>query len=328
MLAEKLDVVRGMFHGHDYSLGILGQPSERRVALANATDWILKQQDEAAARVQDDEAKRKERQRFQIAVVELGKAFALASASDFARGLKEEVGFLQAVRSAIVKTAPIGKLSSRSKQFAIEQLINASVANAEIVDILSAAGLKSPDISILSEEFLLEMQNLERRNLALDALQKLLNGEIKSRAKRNIVQSKAFSERLEEAVARYHSNAISTVEMIQELIDLAREIRASADRGAEEGLSDDELAFYDALAQNENAVDVMGNEQLRVIAHELLESMKSNVTVDWHKKESARAKMRIMVRRILKKYGYPPDLAKEAVRTVIAQAEAVLSGLS
>lgn len=325
VLAEKLDVVRGMFHGHDYAGGVSGEPAERLVALADATDWILKKQDEAAARVEGDEAKGKERQRFQLAVVELGKAFALASASDFARDVKEEVGFFQAVRSAIVKSLPGAKLSARSKQFAIEQLIDASVSNAEIVDILSAAGLQSPDISILSDEFLLEMQHMDRKNLALDALQKLLNGEIKSRSKRNVVQSKAFSERLEEAVARYHSNAISTVEMIQELIDLAKDIKAAADRGAEEGLSDDELAFYDALAQNESAVEVLGNEQLRIIAHELLESMKSNVTVDWHKKESARAKMRILVRRILKKFGYPPDLAKEAVRTVIAQAEAVLS---
>ena len=327
VLAEKLDVVRGMFHGLDYTLGISGEPAERLVALADATDWILKKQGEAASRVEGDEAKSKERQRFQLSVVELGKAFALASASDFARDVKEVVGFFQAVRSAIVKVSPGGKLSSRSRQFAIEQLINASVANAEIVDILSAAGLQTPDISILSDEFLLEMQSMDRKNLALDALQKLLNGEIRSRAKRNIVQSKAFSERLEEAVARYHSNAISTVEMIQELINLAKDIKASADRGGEEGLSDDELAFYDALAQNESAVEVMGNEQLRVIAHELLESMKSNATVDWHKKDSARAKMRILVRRILKKFGYPPDLAQEAVRTVIAQAEAVLSEL-
>ncbi len=328
VLREKLDIVRSFFHGHDYSMGMAGEPAQRLVALADAVDWVLKRQDEASAAARDDESKAKERQRFQSTVGELGKAFALASASDFAREIKEEVGFLQAVRSAIVKSSPVGKLTSRSKQFAIEQLINASVANAEIVDILSAAGLQSPNFSILSEEFLLEMQNMGRKNLALDALQKLLNGEIKSRAKRNVVQSKAFSQRLEEAVARYHSNAISTVEMIQALIDLARDIKASAERGGEEGLSDDELAFYDALAQNESAVEVMGNEQLRVIAHELLESMKSNATVDWHKKESARAKMRILVRRVLKKYGYPPDLAKSAIRTVIAQAEAVLSEVS
>jgi type I restriction enzyme R subunit len=144
-----------------------------------------------------------------------------------------------------------------------QQLINASVAKAEIVDILSAAGLQSPDFSILSEEFLFEMQNMGRKNLTLDALQKLMNSKIKSRAKRNVVQCKAFSQRLEEAVARYHTNAISTVKMIQALIDLARDIKASAERGGEEGLSDDKLAFYDALAQNESAFEVMRNEPLR-----------------------------------------------------------------
>jgi type I restriction enzyme R subunit len=328
VLGEKLDIVRVMFHGHDYTKGITGQPKDRLKALADAIDWILKIQDEAASKETGDEAKKKERQRFQLSVLELGKAFALAAASDFARTIKEEVGFFQAVRAAIVKTSPTGKLSARSRQFAIEQLINQSIANAEIIDVLGAAGLQTPDISILSEEFLMEIQSMDRKNLALDALEKLLNGEIKARSKRNIVESKAFTQRLQEAVARYHANAISTVEMIQELIDLARDVRASAARGEEHGLSDEELAFYDALAQNESAVEVMGNEQLRIIANELLNAMKSNVTVDWHKKESARAKMRVLVRRILKKFGYPPDLTNEAIRTVIAQAEAVLSEIA
>jgi type I restriction enzyme R subunit len=165
---------------------------------------------------------------------------------------------------------------------------------------------------------------MERKNLALEALTKLLNGEIKSKAKRNVVESRAFSERLEEAVARYHSNTISTVEMLQALIDLAQDIKASADRGEAEGLSDEELAFYDALAQNETAVEIMGNEQLRIIAHELLEQIRGNVTVDWHKKESARARMRILVKRILKRFGYPPDLSSDAVQTVLEQAETLM----
>ncbi|MCT4372567.1 DUF3387 domain-containing protein [Yangia mangrovi] len=152
----------------------------------------------------------------------------------------------------------------------------------------------------------------------------MLNGEIKSRTKRNVVESRAFSQRLEEAVARYHANAISTVEMIQALIDIAKDVKASAMRGEAEGMSDDELAFYDALAQNDTAVEAMGNEQLRIIAHELLDQVRRNATVDWHKKESARAKMRILVRRILRKYGYPPDLSKEAIQTVLEQAEALL----
>ena len=155
----------------------------------------------------------------------------------------------------------------------------------------------------------------------MEALRKLINGEVRSRSRVNVVQTKAFSDRLEDAIARYHTNAITTAQVIQELIDLAKDIRAARMRGEEEGLSEDEIAFYDALAENESAVDVMGDEQLRVIAHELLSSLKSNATVDWEHRENARAKMRVMVKRILRKYGYPPDLQDAAVQTVLQQAE-------
>jgi type I restriction enzyme R subunit len=296
-------------------------------ALGDAVDWIVGQQAQAARQKSSNVDKKKELSRFQDAALELSRAFALASSSDLAKDVKDEVGFLQAVRAAMTKTTVRGKLSSRAKQFAIEQLVNKAVADAEIVDILHAAGIKTPDISILSDEFLLEIKSMERKNLALEALKKLLNGEIKSKAKRNIVESRAFSQRLEEAVARYHANAISTVEMIQTLIDLAKDVKVSAARGEAEGLSDEELAFYDALAQNESAVEAMGNEQLRLIAHELLDQVRKNATVDWHKKESARARMRILVKRILKKYGYPPDLSTEAAQIVLEQAETLLKDL-
>lgn len=324
LLGEKLDIVRNMFFGHDYSAGLDGAATTRLKALGDAIDYIVGQQAEAARQTTVEAAKKKKLSRFQDATLELSRAFALASSSDLARDVKDEVGFLQAVRAAMTKTAVRGKLSSRAKQFAIEQLVNKAVADAEIVDILKAAGIKTPDISILSDEFLLEIQSIDRKNLALEALKKLLNGEIKSKAKRNVVESRAFSQRLEEAVARYHANAISTVEMIQTLIDLAKDVAASAQRGEAEGLSDEELAFYDALAQNETALEAMGNKQLRIIAHELLEQVRKNATVDWHKKESARARMRILVKRILKKYGYPPDLSQGAVQIVLEQAEALL----
>ncbi|MEC5292990.1 MULTISPECIES: DUF3387 domain-containing protein [unclassified Aurantimonas] len=191
------------------------------------------------------------RRRYQDAVLELSKAYALASASDEARAIRDEVGFFQAVRAALVKTTATGKMSNQAKTFAVEQLLNAAVANAEIVDILKAAGIQSPDLSILSDEFLAEVQQMEKKNLALEALKKLLNGEIRSRSRSNVVETKSFSRRLEEAVARYHANAISTVEMINELIALAKDIRASAARGKEQGLSPEELAFYDALAEKE-----------------------------------------------------------------------------
>ncbi|QUS36271.1 type I restriction endonuclease subunit R [Falsirhodobacter algicola] len=324
LLAEKLDVVRSMFNGHDYSLGLSGSAQARLKALGDAVDWIVGQQTNKAQTASTEAEKKKQLSRFQDASLEMSRAFALASSSDLAKSVKDEVGFLQAVRAAMAKTSAKGKLSSRAKNFAIEQLVNKAVADAEIVDILKASGIKTPDISILSDDFLLEVQSMERKNLALEALKKLLNGEIKSRTKRNVVESRAFSQRLEEAVARYHANAISTVEMIQALIDIAKDVKASAMRGEAEGMSDDELAFYDALAQNDTAVEAMGNEQLRIIAHELLDQVRRNATVDWHKKESARAKMRILVRRILRKYGYPPDLSKEAIQTVLEQAEALL----
>lgn len=197
------------------------------------------------------------------------------------------------------------------------------MVSTEIVDILKAAGLQSPNIAILSDDFLAEVKGLEKKNLALEALKKLLGDEIRSRSKSNVVQSKAFSERLDAAVARYHTNAITTVEVIQALIELAQDIRAALARGEEQGLSDDEIAFYDALAENVNARAVMGDEKLRVIAHVLLTRVKGNVSVDWQNLESARARLRVLVKRILREYGYPPDLQDEAVQTVLRQAEAL-----
>ena len=324
LLLEKYEIVRGMFAGHDYSLGISGKPFKRLRALADGIDCILKWQQAEAAKVDSQEAKKQAHRRYQDAVLELSKAYALASASDDAAEIRDEVGFFQAVRAALVKTTATGKISDRAKSLAVEQLLNQAVANAEIVDILKAAGLDSPDISVLSDQFLADIQKMEKKNLALEALKKLLNGGIKSRSKSNVVEAKTFSRRLEEAVARYHANAISTVEMIQELIALAKEMQAASARGEEMGLTPEEIAFYDALAGNDSAVEAMGSEQLRVIAHELVEQMRGSITVDWQHKASARAKMRILVKRILKRFGYPPDLEQEAVQTVLAQAELLL----
>lgn len=328
VLQEKYEIVREMFVGHDFSAGITGKPQERLRALAFAMDWISKWQEIEAAKVHGVDAKKKAHRRYQDAVLELSKAYALASATDAAAELRDEIGFFQAVRAALVKTTATGKLSDRAKSLAVDQLLNQAVANAEIVDILKAAELDSPDISILSDRFLADVQRMEKKNLALEALKKLLNGEIKSRSKTNVVESKAFSRRLEDAVARYHSNAISTVEMIQELIAMAKDLQAASARGDELGLSAEEIAFYDALASNESAIEAMGSEQLRIIAHELVEQMRNSVTVDWQHRASARAKMRILVKRILKTFGFPPDLEQEAVQTVLAQAELLLSEIS
>ena len=253
----------------------------------------------------------------------LSRAFALAAATDEAKGIRDEVAFFQTVRAALVKsTGAAGTGKSKAElDLAVQQLINEAVVSTEIIDILEAAGIESPDISILSDEFLEEVRAMEKKNLALEALKKLLNGEIKSQLRTNVVQHKAFTERLQSAVNRYHNNAITTAQVIEELIQLAKDVKAARDRGEEEGLSLDEIAFYDALARNDSARDVLGDENLRVIAHELLEKVRGNVTIDWMHSENARARIRVMVKRILRQHGYPPDLEDAAVRTVLEQAE-------
>lgn len=321
VLLEKYEIVRDMFHGFDYMRGVTGSPQERLVVLAEAIEWVLDMQQKAAASETTPEAKKRAHRRFSDAVLALTKAFALASASDEARDIRDEVGLFQTIRAALVKSAPGAGKTARERELAVQQIVSRAVVSTEIVDILGAAGMQSPDISILSDEFLAEIQGMEKKNLSMEALRKLLNGEIRSHSKANVVQTKAFSERLEDAIARYHNNAITTAEVIQELIRLAKDIRAARQRGEEDGLSPEEIAFYDALADNQSAVEAMGDDQLRVIAHELLTNLKKTVSIDWTQRESARARMRVLVKRILRRYGYPPDLEDAAVQTVLQQAE-------
>jgi len=325
VLLEKFDVVAAMFNGFDCTPGISGNPVARLKCLAEAIEFILARQHEAAAREMSDEARKAAHRRFQDAVLALTKAFALAAASDEAREIRDDIAFYQTVRAVLVKTGGGGG-SAGDRDFAVQQLIDRSVVSTEIVDILRAAGLTTPDISILSDDFLAEVKAMERPNLALEALKKLLGDQIRSRSRTNAVESRRYSERLTDAIARYHTNAVSTVEVLQTLIELAKEIRAQQERGEAEGLTADEIAFYDALADNESAVDVMGNDNLKVIAAELVNSLRANATVDWSHRESARARMRVLVKRILRKYGYPPDLQDVAVQTVIQQAELLAAG--
>lgn len=329
VMIEKYEIVRDMFApdntpgGFDYRRGLDGSPQERLCVLAGAIEWVLALQQREAEQESSEEGKKRAHRRFNDAVLSLSKAFALAAASDEARDIRDEVGFFQTVRAALAKSAPAAGGTSAERDFAVQQIVSRAVVSTEIVDIMKAAGIESPDISILSDEFLAEVQAMEKKNLAMEALRKLLNGEIRSQARTNVVQMRSFSERLEQAVARYHSNAITTAEVIQQLIALARDIRAARQRGEEEGLSPEEIAFYDALAENESALEVMGDDKLKVIAHELLTSLKGSVTVDWAHREAARARMRVLVKRILRKYGYPPDLQDAAVQTVLQQAEAL-----
>ncbi|GAB3363740.1 MULTISPECIES: type I restriction endonuclease subunit R [Giesbergeria] len=328
VMMEKYEVVRDMYHGFDYVCALTGTPHERLVMMAGAIEWILSLQQKLAEKESTPEGKKNAHRRYQDAVLALSKAFALASASDEAKKIREEVGFFQAIRAALVKSATGSGVTAQERELAIQQIVSRAVVSTEIIDILTAAGIKSPDISILSDEFLAEVQQMERKNLALEALRKLINDGIRSRSKANVVQTKAFSERLEDAVARYHANAITTAEVLQELIELAKDIRSAHQRGEESGLSDEEIAFYDALAENESAVQMMGDDNLRLIAHELLVSLRENISVDWAHRESARARMRVLVKRILRKYGFPPDLQDSAVQTVLQQAEALSSSWS
>ena len=328
VMMEKYEVVRDMYHGFDYASAMSGTPQERLAMMAGAIEWILDLQQKLAAKEKTKDGKKNAHRRYQDAVLALSKAFALASASDEAREIREEVGFFQAIRAALVKSSTGSGVTQQERELAIQQIVSRAVVSTEIVDILAAAGIKSPDISILSDEFLAEVQQMEKKNLALEALRKLINDGIRSRSKANVVQTKAFSERLEDAVARYHANAITTAEVLQELIQLAKDIRAARQRGEEQGLSDEEIAFYDALAENESAIQMMGDDKLKLIAHELLVSLRENVSVDWAHRDSARARMRVLVKRILRKYGYPPDLQDAAVQTVLQQAEALSSGWS
>jgi len=325
VMMEKYEVVRDMYYGFDYVTALVGMPQERLAMMAGAIEWILELQQKLAAKETTKEGKKNAHRRYQDAVLALSKAFALASSSDEAREIREEVGFFQAIRAVLVKSSTGSGVTQQERDLAIQQIVSRAVVSTEIVDILTAAGITSPDISILSDEFLAEVQQMEKKNLALEALRKLINDGIRSRSKANVVQTKAFSEQLEDAVARYHANAITTAEVLQELIQLAKDIRAARQRGEESGLSDEEIAFYDALAENESALQIMGDDKLRLIAHELLMSLRENVSVDWAHRDSARARMRVLVKRILRKYGYPPDLQDTAVQTVLQQAEALSS---
>ena len=241
------------------------KPQARLAIMAGAIDWVLTLQQADAAKETTEEGKKRAHRRYADAVVALSKAFALAAASDEASAIRDEVGFFQAIRAALVKSVPgDGKKSTAERELAIQQIVSRAVVSTEIVDIMKAAGLESPDISILSDEFLAEVRETEKKNLAIEALKKLINGEVRSQSKRNVTQSKAFSERLEAAIARYHANALTTAQVLEELIQLAKDIRAARARGEETGLSDEEIAFYDALAENESARQVMGEPTLRV----------------------------------------------------------------
>jgi type I restriction enzyme R subunit len=231
------------------------------------------------------------------------------------------VGFFQAVKAVLTKGMTGDRRSPEEIDLAIRQIVSKAVASDEVIDIFAAAGLKKPDISILSDEFLAEVREMPQRNLAVEMLRKLLEGEIKTRGRKNIVQSRSFAEMLEKSLARYQNRAIETAQVIEELIALARELREADRRGDELGLTQDEIAFYDALEVNDSAVQVLGDATLRIIAQELVKAVRNSVTIDWTVRENVRAQMRVLIKRILRRYGYPPDKQARATELVLEQAE-------
>ena len=307
VMQEKYEICCDLFHGFDWSAWKTGTPEERLALLPAAQEHILAQPDG--------------KERFVKAVLELSKAFALAVPHEEAMRIRDDVAFFQAVRSALVKRSPSDARLEEELDHALRQLVDRAVAPEGVVDIFAAAGLKKPDISILSEEFLAEVRDMPQKNLAVELLRKLLQGEIRTRRRKNVVQARRFSEMLERAVRRYQNRAIEAAQVIEELIALAREMREADRRGEELGLSEEEVAFYDALAANKSAVEVLGDKTLRKIAQELVRLVRENVTVDWAQRENVRAYLRVLVKRTLRKYGYPPDKQEEATQTVLKQAE-------
>jgi type I restriction enzyme R subunit len=307
VMLEKHEVCLGLFHGFDWSPWTRGTPQERLSLLPAAQEHILAQKDG--------------KNRVLKAVTELSQAFALAVPHADAMRIRDDVGFFQAVRAVLAKGAAGERKTDEELDHAIRQIISKAVVSDEVVDIFAAAGLKKPDISILSDEFLAEVRGMPQRNLAVELLQKLLKGEIKQRSKRNVVQSRSFAELLEQAIRKYQNRAIETAQVIEELIQLAKDMRAANARGEALNLNEDELAFYDALEVNDSAVKVLGEPTLTKIARELVETVRKNVTIDWTVRENVRAQLRVIVKRVLRKYGYPPDKQEKATQTVLEQAE-------
>ena len=245
---------------------------------------------------------------------------------DEALRIRDGVGFFQAVRAALVKHIPDDRKPPSVLDHAVRQIVSKALVSDEIVDIFAAAGLKKPDISILSDEFLAEIRAMPQRNLAVELLRKLLVGEIKTRSQRNVVKARSFTELLERSIRRYQNRAIETAQVIEELIALAKDMRAANARGEELGLTEDELAFYDALETNDSAVKVLGEPTLKTIARELVATVRKNVTIDWTLRQNIRAQLRVLVKRILRKYGYPPDKQEKATQTVLEQAALLSEG--
>ena len=312
LMQEKYDVCCGLLHGFDWRAWTEGTPQARLSLLPAAQEHVLAQEEG--------------KERCLVAVRELSQAFALAVPHEEAVRIRDDVGFFQAVRAALSKQAATEARAEEDLDLAVRQIISRAVASEGVIDIFAAAGLDKPDISVLSDEFLAEVRDMPHRNLAVELLQKLLKGELTVRRRKNVVQARSFAEMLEQSLRRYQNRAIEAAQDIEELIQLAQEMREANARGEQLGLTEDELAFYEALETNDSAVKVLGDDTLREIARELVETVRRNVTIDWAQRESVRAYLRSRVRRILRRHGYPPDKQEKATQTVLEQAEVLSEG--
>ena len=309
----KYEICCGLLHGFDRSLWLKGKPQERVTLIPQAQEFILAQEDG--------------KERFVAAVSDLSRAFALAGADEEALRIRDEVSFFQTVKVALVGPTLEKHRAEEDLNLAVRQIVSrAIVPEQQVLDVFTAAGLEKPDISILSDQFLDEVRELPQKNVAVELLRKLLSDEIKTRRRKNVVEARSFADMLEQAIRRYQNRSIESAAVIEELIDLAREMREADKRGEELGLSEAELAFYDALSVNDSAVEVLGDETLRGIAQELVVAVRKNVTIDWTIRENVRAQLRVIVKRILRKYGYPPDQQESATQTVLEQAAVLMDG--
>jgi type I restriction enzyme R subunit len=302
-----LEVVRGILHGFDYSSFFSSAVRDKLSLILRAEDFILGVDDG--------------KNRYVREVSLLGQAYALAKPDPATFENADEIAFFQAVKARLTKFETGDSDRDENYDSVIRNIVNSAIASDQVVDIFSAAGLEKPELSILSEEFLKEIEGMKYKNVAIELLKKLLSDEIKIRSKHNLAKSKSLMEMLDGAIKRYQNNLLTTAEIIEELIRIAREINAADKRGQDMGLSEDELAFYDALETNDSAVSVLGNEQLRAIAREIAEKVRCNATIDFTIKETARARIMVLVRRVLNKYGYPPDKQPAAIDLIMKQAE-------
>ena len=309
IMLEKYEIVSGMLHGFDYQRFFSGGVTDKMRIIIEAQEFVL--------------AQKNGKDRYLAYVTQLSQAFALSVPHQEALKIRDDVGFFQAVRARLAKYETGGGKTQDEIDSAIKQIISKAIASDKVIDIFAAAGIKKPDISILSDEFLAEVKDMPHKNLAFELLKKLLNDEIKSRSKRNLIQGRSFAEMLENAIRKYQNKAIEAARVIEELIELAKKIREADRRGEDLGLTEDEIAFYDSLEINDSAVKVLGDETLRTIARELVRMIRNDVTIDWTVKETIQARIRRDVKRVLRKYDYPPDKQEKATQTVLEQANLI-----